>query len=1094
LGGEEDEDEDAEVVPLALSQAADVALVRTKLTVAKFARLAAHEPSCGESVVACGFPHRGGIQHWETVTGELEQLDHQHPGEEWRDGVRLLKFKDAHIVGGFSGGPLLSREDGSVLGLVTTTRDDSKNIGGLAVPAAFLASAYGAIDEAQRSITWSLDESLLATVTGSLPFARHTQVPRVIAPVLVAMGRRPSERDQPLRLGVLAEQRSAPREPSELFEHDVWRESVRQHGVEYVDKREDQVLQDILAEVVVPGGSRLWVIQGEPGSGKSTLLRRWADQLASGHGGGLSDGLLLPVLVPFRAFSEDAAKLTGSHLAESLWACASRDVDRFPQLYAERRRFRFTPLWMLDGWDEAASLQLWTETFLERVCALPGFVIITCRTAILARDRAKVNLDRFLDVRSSYTIRDLDFPERERLVIARMHEFPEAAARLAKRLRSHTQLRALGGSPQLLSLMVAAACRDLREGRDPELPASRAEFYSRAIADSWDKKLAGARVSDELVLLREEVLTALARQLGLGDRLSISTADFATLLRERGLADADSRQEFRDKLVRAGILRSVEGHYEFVHLTFHEYYLMKALKAHDPKRVLRQHWTDPRYREVLALLVSDMAGSGGDVDDALDWLVSWGQSRAFWRKRQLSTIRQSPLRVVLSLIHRAGITLRPGSALLGRLISLIRVSPGRRLAVAWYPETPDVFLAALSQDPSVEIRQAVARNPNAPEASLVTLAADAEVRVRAAVARNAYTPESLLAALARDTDAEVRAAVARNPSTPEPLLVALAEDGDALGVRAAITDNPNAPDGVLLELARDEASWVRFLVALNPDAPPEALMLLTRDPSDQVREYLPVNPNLPAAGLAELTQDANPEVRAFAVAACVRPNTPRGLLDQLASDADPGVRAVVARQPSLPEPLLEVLANDPEPEVRAGVAQNPRTPLPLLTRLAEDATQEVRTRLSWRSLPEAVQLRLGRDRSPSVRALIVSSSANRRSTPKLLLDELAGDADPGVRRAMAAHPNTPEALLSELARHPDMKAAVAGNPSAPESLLLQLARDPDPLVRRQVVHNPQAPQMALVTISRVRDVGVAEREVPPAVAALTSPRLVLELV
>ena len=80
---------------------------------------------------------------------------------------------------------------------------------------------------------------------------------------------------------------------------------------------------------------------------------------------------------------------------------------RYPHFYADTSQVRFIPAWFLDGWDEARSDDCLTDGFLDRLRKLPGLVILTCRTAVLASIRQPTKLDTHVDPNRLYTLRDL---------------------------------------------------------------------------------------------------------------------------------------------------------------------------------------------------------------------------------------------------------------------------------------------------------------------------------------------------------------------------------------------------------------------------------------------------------------------------------------------------------------------------------------------------------------------------------------------------------------------------------------------------------------------------------------------------------------
>ena len=76
-----------------------------------------------------------------------------------------------------------------------------------------------------------------------------------------------------------------------------------------------------------------------------------------------------------------------------------------------------------------------------------------------------------------------------------------------------------------------------------------------------------------------------------------------------------------------------------------------------------------------------------------------------------------------------------------------------------------------------------------------------------------------------------------------------------------------------------------------------------------------------------------------------------------------------------------------------------------------------------------------------------------------LIDILAFDPDPSVRRCVALHPGLTLRGQWELVRDPDatIRERLGGNPCAEPEVLAILARDLDPVVRRSVASNEATP-------------------------------------
>jgi hypothetical protein len=144
----------AHKVEFSLATMADVALLQIEEDRDfPYVRLGSHSGFVHDLVRARGYPERHEGCHEEQITGKIEQVDFTHPREPWKSGPQLIKFKDAQVVGGFSGSPLVDEETHRVVGVVLASRDEHTNLGGLAVPAHLL---FGDKDVLEAQVTdWS---------------------------------------------------------------------------------------------------------------------------------------------------------------------------------------------------------------------------------------------------------------------------------------------------------------------------------------------------------------------------------------------------------------------------------------------------------------------------------------------------------------------------------------------------------------------------------------------------------------------------------------------------------------------------------------------------------------------------------------------------------------------------------------------------------------------------------------------------------------------------------------------------------------------------------------------------------------------------
>ena len=678
----------------------------------------------------------------------------------------------------------------------------------------------------------------------------------------------------------------------------------------------------------------------------------------------------------------------------------------------------FTPVWLLDGLDEA-PIDLGERGFWERIAALPGEAVATCRTAVFQPVRPEAaGL-----IGQEYRIIGLK-PQEQSTFLAKAleaeHQNPAQAAELVRKLNANPSLRPLAAIPLLLRLVAQAAGRLV-------LPHSRAGFYEEATNALWHRRLRDHRALYDLAVARDAALATLAGKMRL-DKFEASL----DLLNQ-----ANVTGELRKALRQSGLLQFNDRRLSavFPHLSFQEFHLARSWQAQDFAEMLDKHWADTRYHEVLGLLV------------ALHWQVGRARAveatlRAFtdgWRTRhtkdptELWSIGHSPYAAVMALLGRGGVA--PTDPLMGAA-----AKPAIRWKLVLSPNIPAAACILLAKDADAEVRRRVAVNSATPPESLALLAKDCDTNVRRTVSMSAAIPPESLRILAKDPDAFVRRMAAFNPVIPPDSLALLAEDADA-GVRGTVAQNFNAPPESLALLAKDADAGVRRTVAQNFNAPPESLALLAKDSDESVRSAAETSPwrQSPLTSVAKEAV-ADPETPPDNPALLVRHSdadvryrlaksaaTPPDHLALLATDVDKFVRREVAENSGTPPESLTLLAQDADAEVRRRVARNSTIPLNILTLLSKDSGAEVRRRVAWNAVP-----------------------------PPDLLALLAKDPDAGVRSVTAENAATPLESLALIARDPSaaVRADVARSAATPPNLLALLATDPDENVRRQAAENP----------------------------------------
>jgi hypothetical protein len=816
---------------------------------------------------------------------------------------------------------------------------------------------------------------------------------------------RPAARDE--------EQRAAGRRRSP----EAWREGVGLAAVEYEEHPAARVLEELRRAANAGQARRPWFVLGEPGAGKSTLLERWFDAWASE----LPEprlGLTVPVLVRLLELRPGDLDGDPEATADRLWrergarwgAAWTAGRPTGDSIYRADRCRNFQPVWLLDGLHELDELLREDERLFERLVVLPGAKLITCRTAVFEtlRGRAERHKER------EFEVLPLKPAEQENFLAAALEDRGRGAAQrkvVHKAVQSNLAVRTLAGNPLMLSLIAEVSDK-------MTLPATRAAFYRHAVQAMWHDKLPSTD-AERLLEARDRALTELAQKMSLDHvEHSLVTLIQTTEKLATGL---------RDALERAGLLRVDRRRavFRFLHLTFQEFYLARALEPGGLRQPLERHWADARYEETLALLASLLIGAGraAEVDSALCWLLKWGARTHRRNPRVLWRLRRSPVRVVLHLLRSAGAPWEKLQQTASWIEKWLRSSPVRRAAVASDHSAPTGVLAVLGRDHDNYLRRVVATNPAAPAEVLAALARDGDSEVRCGVAKNHAAPSEVLAALAYDNDFLVRVAVARNPAASADVVAALARDQDYL-VRGVVATNPATPAEVLAMLARDRNTSVRSSVAENSAAPPEVLAALAGDDDNQVRRQVVMNAATPSDVVTALARVDDVGVR---VSLASNLETPAEVLTALARDDDVDVRASLALNPATPAEVLTALAHDDDDRVRACLGFNLATPVEVLTTLASDDDEYVRSVAATNSAtPVQVLAAMARDRRDHIRDCVARNSA----TPAELLADLARDPDGTVRNGVATNPATPSEVLAVFVRDTEVQNfIVAENPN-----------------------------------------------------------------
>ncbi|MGI9181063.1 MAG: NACHT domain-containing protein [Longimicrobiaceae bacterium] len=442
----------------------------------------------------------------------------------------------------------------------------------------------------------------------------------------------------------------------------------------------------------------------------------------------------VPVLVRLRELEPADLKLEGERLADRLWALGVTSRARLDGLgervYRGEWTRMFEPVWLLDGLDEVPQPGF-GEAFLQRLASLPGQKVLTCRTAVYESLRREADPYR----EREYDVLGLKLHEQLAFLTHAREGDSERAEALHRAVQAHPAIRPLAANPLMLSLIAEIEDAD-------RLPVTRAAFYAGAVRAMWARKLGEEPEADSFVEQRDLLLTTIAGEMGM-ERVEESLATLNKAARE---TDAAEWKRLAEYVRRAGLLRVDRGRerISFLHLTFQEYFLARALADGGLQLALQRYWEDARYEETLGLLVSLLLerGEWEQVEHGIRWLVEWGAKVHRRDPHLLWGKHRGPFRVALHVLGRAGANLEvdgPLAALAAFLHARITASKLRKWAVAENASTPPEVLSRLAADPDAESRRGVARNASTPPEVLGRLAADPEMDVRWGVAQNVTT-------------------------------------------------------------------------------------------------------------------------------------------------------------------------------------------------------------------------------------------------------------------------------------------------------------------------------------------------------------------
>ncbi|MDX2006884.1 MAG: NACHT domain-containing protein [Meiothermus sp.] len=214
------------------------------------------------------------------------------------------------------------------------------------------------------------------------------------------------------------------------------------------------------------------LILGVPGQGKSTLLKEWQKNLER------------PTLL-----GECGLLTELENRADILLEILRQDSRRKPrQLIEQLEQGKLEkPVILIDALDELRTHNRWPSRLAQAVkeASESALVVLSCRTHVWNSQLENL-FNKELSIPQPYTLLGFTALEQEDYLVqwAEVNEKPKATAKeLAKNIKGNAQLKSLAANALLLDLIARVALDDTTHAI--RLPASRADFYDRAVENLW---------------------------------------------------------------------------------------------------------------------------------------------------------------------------------------------------------------------------------------------------------------------------------------------------------------------------------------------------------------------------------------------------------------------------------------------------------------------------------------------------------------------------------------------------------------------------------------------------------------------------------
>jgi formylglycine-generating enzyme required for sulfatase activity len=424
---------------------------------------------------------------------------------------------------------------------------------------------------------------------------------------------------------------------------------------------EERRLQERVTDAL--GRSQRLVILGEPGAGKTISLRFISLMLAHGYGAarlGL-EAPYIPLMVRLADFARELEQTPALSLDNFLLQVIGQAYASHPRLsdFLRLALDKGACMVLLDGLDEVGDDPVHgqplrtqvvrrVQQFGDRWCAdgRPNRLVVTSRIegywdeALRGFDHVQLSPLRPPDeVREFllrwYTAHEQAHDEALPLEVAEARA-EERVDTLLPRVLEWPSVRRLATNPLLLTIL---ALIHENVGKLPNRRIRLYEICAQTLIESWRQAQTGLP-SELLAELGEETVIRVMAPLAywLHDERPGGTASFQEW-RERLLdilayeGYEDEAREIASRFLhharyQAGLLAERGlGQFGFFHLTFEEYLAAREMarqRAEERREMLRRHWEDPRWQEVILLAAGQLGiveARRDDVSDCIEDLL-----------------------------------------------------------------------------------------------------------------------------------------------------------------------------------------------------------------------------------------------------------------------------------------------------------------------------------------------------------------------------------------------------------------------------------------------------------------------------------------